>query len=303
MAKKSKSILRWLLIFLLILLVLGVNAFMNMSRPGRRAIGELRQVSSDGTVLKYHVCGTGKPLIMIPSLGREASDFNEIVPALNKAGYRTIAVEARSPGSEPNKNPKPLTFHDFGKDINAIVSTETKSDESLVLFGHALGNRIARVYATDFPSRVRALILIAAGGKVEIDQHLRDSMKHCFWTFMPDFWRLGEVKYAFFADTNKVPYSWKVGWNISTAKLQKVASEATPSTEWWAGGTAPMLVVQGVKDRVAPAENSSKLLKEEFGDRVTVAMIENAGHALLPEQPAAIEKAVVEFLNHLPEQK
>ncbi len=33
-----------------------------------------------------------------------------------------------------------------------------------------------------------------------------------------------------------------------------------------------------------------------FPDRVKVVVIENAGHALLPEQPETIARAVLEFL-------
>ncbi len=63
-----------------------------------------------------------------------------------------------------------------------------------------------------------------------------------------------------------------------------------------AGGTAVMLVVQGMQDRIAPLEHTAVLLKEEFGGRVRVAEIENAGHALLPEQRRAISAAIVDFI-------
>ena len=41
-------------------------------------------------------------------------------------------------------------------------------------------------------------------------------------------------------------------------------------------------------------------MKEEFGDRVTVAVIPDASHALVPEQPAAVVDAIVVWMRKLP---
>lgn len=58
-----------------------------------------------------------------------------------------------------------------------------------------------------------------------------------------------------------------------------------------------MLVIQGSADRVAPRADSADVLAADFPDRVTVALIDQAGHALLPEQPDAIAGAIVRFLS------
>jgi pimeloyl-ACP methyl ester carboxylesterase len=66
--------------------------------------------------------------------------------------------------------------------------------------------------------------------------------------------------------------------------------------EWWAGGSAPTLVVQGMEDVVALPENARRLAAE-FPERVTVVEIPHAGHALLPEQPEQVEKAILTYLH------
>ncbi len=124
-----------------------------------------------------------------------------------------------------------------------------------------------------------------------------DALTRSFWFFLPDFLRREEIRLAFFADGNKIPDYWIGGWNIGTSKVQVKAMNNTPSERWWAGGTAPMLVVQGMKDRIAPPEHTAVLLKAEFGARVQVAEIHDAGHALLPEQRQAISAAVISFLS------
>jgi pimeloyl-ACP methyl ester carboxylesterase len=56
-----------------------------------------------------------------------------------------------------------------------------------------------------------------------------------------------------------------------------------------------MLVVQGAEDVVAVPDNA-KRLAAEFPERVTLVEIRHAGHALLPEQPEQVEKAILAYL-------
>jgi len=45
---------------------------------------------------------------------------------------------------------------------------------------------------------------------------------------------------------------------------------------------------------------NGEALKQEFGDRVTLVEIDNAGHAMLPEQPDAVARAVLGYLRRFP---
>ena len=40
-------------------------------------------------------------------------------------------------------------------------------------------------------------------------------------------------------------------------------------------------------------------LKDELGDRVTIMVIPNASHALIPEQPKAVTDAIVTWVGKL----
>jgi pimeloyl-ACP methyl ester carboxylesterase len=89
---------------------------------------------------------------------------------------------------------------------------------------------------------------------------------------------------------------WRDGWDGALAWVQSEAVHATPVDDWWtAGATAPVLVVQGLDDRVAPPGNGRDLV-EQIGARARLVELPNAGHALLPEQPEAIATAVLQFL-------
>jgi pimeloyl-ACP methyl ester carboxylesterase len=41
-------------------------------------------------------------------------------------------------------------------------------------------------------------------------------------------------------------------------------------------------------------------MREEFGERVSVVVIPNASHALLPEQPDAVAGAILSWIAKLP---
>jgi SnoaL-like domain len=56
--------------------------------------------------------------------------------------------------------------------------------------------------------------------------------------------------------------------------------------EWWGAGTAPLLVIQGLDDEIAPAGNGHAL-REQFGERVQVIDLPRAAHFLVLEQPEA----------------
>jgi len=64
---------------------------------------------------------------------------------------------------------------------------------------------------------------------------------------------------------------------------------------WHCAGGVPMLIIQPMQDRIAPIENAYAL-RDKCPQEVEIVEVQNAGHALLPEQPEAVAKAVLDFL-------
>jgi len=116
-----------------------------------------------------------------------------------------------------------------------------------------------------------------------------------FWeTRLSPEHRLTAIRQIFFAPGNDAR-TCEQGWHSEVARAQRASDARTPLKEWWAGGSAPMLVVQGTEDVVAVPENA-KRLAAEFPERITLVEIPHAGHALLPEQPELVEKAILAYL-------
>lgn len=281
--------------------VLGILFLPLPGSKARTAAGVRHELQREGRIITFFVRGNGPRVVLAASVGREVSDFNELTGALVDAGYRTVAVEA--PGiNGTDLSDRDFDLFDLSDDIKAVVDSdaETSGDPVSVLLGHAFGNRAARATAAKYPGAVRGIILIAAGGKRPVPEQASIALRNCFDPRRTARQRQQDIRYGFFASDNDIPDYWRRGWHLKTALLQGKATATTPSEDWWAaGGTAPMLVVQAESDAIALKEDTADLLKEEFGSRVQVALIADAGHALLPEQPEEIARVIVAFLSDL----
>lgn len=275
-----------------------------LPKPARPAVGQHFSVQRpDGAKISYSVSGQNGPyVLLLASLGRSASDFNELVLALNAAGYRTVTVDFRGVGkSSIGKLSEPFTLFDLADDAKAALGAAgVQPSDPVFVIGHAFGNRVARAYSTQNASTVRGIVLIASGGSQQIDPRVAQAMLNSFKWWITPAHRKSEIRYAFFADGNKLPSYWANGWYKNAAQLQIKAVQATPVSQWRDGGAkAQILVLQAMQDRIAPVEFTSAPLKEALGDIVEVKTIENAGHALLPEQPVQIRDEILLFLNGL----
>jgi pimeloyl-ACP methyl ester carboxylesterase len=259
-------------------------------------------IDTSDAALEVVLQGIKGPLIvMLPAGGRGAEDFNFLADELTRAGWRTAAVNPPGAGNSTwdagisTGLLESLTLHDYAKDVCEII--KFLDGIPAVLLGHAWGSRVARCLAADFPACVRCTVLLAAGGKIPMAPEAVEAMQKLGQRLTRQE-RLATLKAGFFADASD-PSAWMTGFWRDFGKAAISAAQSTPLDDWWSGGEAPTLVVQGKEDRCAPPENGH-LLKETYGDRITVIDIDNAGHALLPEQPLAISQAVIHYLEGLP---
>ena len=265
----------------------------------RSAVGEKDKVVVADRQIAYYSSGNGPRVILAASLAREASDFNELVQDLNNAGFRTVVVEAPGIGDSDILE-KPTSLYEIAKDIKAVADDDvakTGNEVTIALIGHAFGNRVMRATASKYPQLAKSVVLIAAGGQRPIAPNVRKELRNSAMPYLTSSRREEAIKFAFFAEGNEVPKFWLRGWHLQTGLLQATTVEHTENNDWQGAGGLPMLIVQAVEDAIAPKADTSDLLKERFGDQLEVVLVKNAGHALLPEKPEIISKAIIGFLN------
>jgi len=236
--------------------------------------------------------------VLLPSLGRGAEDFAPIVPGLVEAGLRVARPQPRGIGGSAGKMAG-ITLHDLAADVAAVI--EALSDAPAVIGGHAFGNFVARTLATDRPDLVAGVVLIAASvgkpppGEVLFDPEIRKSIMGSGDLSLPVETRLEHLRRAFFAEGND-PTVWLDGWHPEAKASQSAATAATPVDDYFLCGSAPVLDVQAALDTVAPRKFAGFLRTQLGPDRVTIVVIPHAGHALLPEQPAQVVRAMVPWI-------
>jgi len=238
--------------------------------------------------------GEGPAIVLLPSLARDSDDYDEVAEDLAQAGFRVLRPKPRGIGRStgPMTN---ITLHDLARDIAEVV--KKLGNGRAVVVGHAFGNWVARMTAADHPKLVRGVVIAAAAAK-QFAPELSKAVTDAGNLSLSDDERLAALRFAFFAPGHD-PKVWLTGWHPEIRSSQRAAVAAVRQDEWWAGGTAPLLDLQAGQDPFKPEAKRNEM-KDEFGDRVTVAVIANASHALIPEQPKAVVDALATWIKRLP---
>lgn len=258
----------------------------------RRAASSVRKFVFGDVVIEATIRGSGETIMLIPGRGLSADSFSELARHLDKAGFRTVAVNPR--GIEGSRGPLAgLTLKDYAADVAAVA--EALGLRKVHVLGHAYGNRVARTLAIIRPDLVQSVILLAAGGRVGVLPEAIKALERLESPALTEKEKVEATRVIYFA-----PHSDPTAWVnlkpfVEASAAQLAAIQATPSASWWSGGSAPMLVVQGLDDKIAPPGNGRALLSE-FGARVTLVELRDAGHALIIEKPEAIAKAIKGYL-------
>jgi pimeloyl-ACP methyl ester carboxylesterase len=239
--------------------------------------------------------GHGPCVVLLPSLGRGATDFDPIAGRLALAGFRVLRPQPRGIG--PSRGPMTgIDLHDYAADVAAVIAHDGGGAAFVV--GHAFGNRVSRMLATDRPDLVRAVSLVAANvGHAPSPPAVREAIRASADPALPDAQRLAALQFAFFAPGNNAR-AWLEGWHPDVLAAQRLAGDRTSREEDYAAGDAPILYLQPDHDPLAHEEDAEEF-KRALGDRVTIVVIRNCSHAAVAEQPDAISDALIDYANRL----
>src|SRR5262249_61146198 len=106
--------------------------------------------------------GNGPAVVLLPSLARDSDDYDEVAEGLAAGGFRVLRPKPRGIGRSIGPMTK-ITLHDFARDIAEVVKAH--GGGKAVVVGHAYGNWVARMTATDYPALVRGVVIAAGPAK------------------------------------------------------------------------------------------------------------------------------------------
>ena len=250
-------------------------------------------VDVGGARLETVTWGRGDPIILLPGTGYSSTAFGLLGPELARRGFRAIAVNPRGVRGSTGKLAD-LTYHEYAADVRALI--DRLADGRAHVMGWAWGNRIARTLAADSPRHVASLVLLAAGGKVPADPIVAETTARLREPGLSTEERTKTLALRLLAPGSDPARLLPIqeSWPDAQAS-QAAAGRATRLDEWWSGGSSPMLVIQGLQDKVAPPGNGRDL-KTNYPNRVTLVEIDGAGHGIVVEHPVRIADESVRFL-------
>jgi len=239
--------------------------------------------------------GAGPLVILLPSRGSRFRGLRRGRARQSRNnGFRVFAAAAARHRQVDRSDARHHVAHDFGNDIAAVIR---HYGGPAVIVGHALGNWVARTAAADHPDLVRGVVIAAAAAKT-YPSELSVAVTRSGDMSLPKEERLKYLRGTFFLRPAMIRRSGSRAWHPQASESQRLAGLATRQQDWWAAGKVPLLDLQAAEDSV-PSDRADERAQDELGDRVTVAVIANASHALLPEQPKAVVDAIVAWVRQL----
>lgn len=287
----AKQRLHWGIFLQSMAIILAASLFYGAAW-GQTLEGWSRSVVSKGDVhLEIFERGDGRTVLMHPSLGRPAQDFEDLGNRVAQAGYRVVLINPRGIGAStgPLEN---IKLQDLGNDVWMVA--DELGEKRVYMLGQNFGNRVSRTVSALQPDRVIGLVLLACGGEIQPDEATWKVFFSMYDPSLSPAAHLAAVASSMFAPGND-PTPFLGGWHQKTALLQTAAAERTDFKPLFNGGTAPALVVQGLQDKIAPVQNAFDFVTKRPNARLVA--FPNMGHAMLPEQPKQIADAVIAFLN------
>jgi pimeloyl-ACP methyl ester carboxylesterase len=240
------------------------------------------------------VDGGGSPLVVLPSYGRDGlEDFDCFTDLLVETGWLVLRPQPR--GVAGSTGPmEGVDLRDLAEDAAHVV--RRLAGGRAVVLGHAFGNFIARVLSVEHGELVRGVILAAASA-TRVAPDINETPFIAGDPTRPEAQRLAALEKAFFAPGHNAR-PWLDGWYPTALAMQRAAAKATDPQPYWFGGKAPLLEVNARFDPFKPRELWNEL-RDKVGDRVTTGLIDDASHALFPEQPNRVAAAVNSWMKQL----
>src|SRR5271155_2331843 len=252
-----------------------------------------RNIEVGSATLECTLYGSGTPVVLLANAGCSTGYFGDLARVLAAGGLQAICVNMRGIG-ESRGSLDGITVHDLAADVAGVLEAVDCGPAHLV--GHAFGNRVARCLAVDRPSLVRSVTLLAAGGLIGPATPLGTGFRNATEVKMngSDCVTVLGARWLSPAADAKILARVECWPAVHLAHL--AASRNVPLEDGWsAGAAAPLLVIEGLDDIVAPPGNGHAL-REQLGERVRLIDLPRAGHFLVLEQPEAVTRAVAEFV-------
>ena len=283
--------------------------------------------------LNYHITQWGDPvpgqtpLVMMHGYMDVGASFQFVVDQLadGPAGPRCIvAPDWRGFGRTQSPPTDSYWFADYVGDLDALID-RLSPDKPVDLVGHSMGGNVVMTYAGVRPHRVRRLVNLEGFGLPDLPA--ADAPKRLV-TWLDElkapqrlkpYASLTDVAQRLCKNNPRLPADkalwlaahwaeagadgqWRLLADAAHKRINPVPYRAADAIATWSAITAPLLWVQARDSRV-DAHWGGRYSQAEFQSRlahvpdVRQVQLDDAGHMLHHDQPAALAAALAAFLD------
>lgn len=229
--------------------------------------------------------------MLLPGQGRGPKGLTGLSRHLISAGYRVVLPEPRGFG-ESRSRLDGVTLRELADDV--ALAIRASGDAPVLVAGHAFGNRVARMLAATHTELVRGIVLLAAGGKFAPRPEVMSLLRVVQNNAEPLEQRVAAARAVLYGPKSSVAVEDMELDEVSADTIRAQTGDPArpvPIDSWWNGGTAPMLVIQGLSDVIAPPENGRSLAADN-PSRVTLVEFADLGHGMTHERPDLLAETI-----------
>lgn len=262
--------------------------------------------SVNGIDLYYEEHGSGDPLLLIQGFGGNVVAWGPLIPAMAEH-FRVIAFDNRDAGRSSQAS-APYTIAEMAEDAAGLL--EALGIPSAHVLGASMGGMIAQEFALQYPSKLRALVLMCTtcGGpnsagwdeicqRLDLVRDLREApapdselvQEQLSWMFTPEF--LANPTSAF---QEFILSMLQYPAPLEGLKRQAEAIRAHDTYDRLPEIAAPTLVIAGEGDPLIPAENSRILAGRIPG--AELILYPRVRHGFNLEIPDRVHADILSFL-------
>jgi pimeloyl-ACP methyl ester carboxylesterase len=259
------------------------------------------KVQANGIDIYYEMKGAGEPLLLIAGFACDVSIWSLIASRLTSK-YQVITFDNRGVGrsSAPDQ---PYTIAEMAEDVSALL--DQLGVRSAHVAGHSMGGQIAQVLAIANPEKVRSLILLASGAR--INEHNRAIIEtwgklpqlvdrrtaaqlSLPWIYTPRFYaRPGAISQIIDIILGNPFPSTPHGIFHQSRAISRY-----DGTDRLGEICCPTLVVAAQEDILLPGPHSDELVRAIPDAELVV--LQETGHGFLIESPEAVAQTMLAFL-------
>jgi 4,5:9,10-diseco-3-hydroxy-5,9,17-trioxoandrosta-1(10),2-diene-4-oate hydrolase len=259
----------------------------------------------------YERYGSGQTLILIPPGGSHTSTWRFNIGALSRS-HEVWTLDLPGSGYSDKPATFPYTHRSYAKFVRDFMTTV--GIPKAVVAGQSLGGTVALEFALDFPEQTAGLVLVGAGGYPSgvtpgplnpLVYRMTNAILMSFSSYpasVKGFFRLAYYDPTPFArdsafvagicDINRTPnardaFYWMqraLHFDFAIPDVTRIKTVAVPT-----------LIVWGRNDRIADVRTATRFQQDIAGSQLVV--IDDAGHMVHEEKPAAVNRAITTFLD------